>query len=257
MKRILTAAVLAPLITWVVIWSHYYIFAAVLGTVAALCYWEFCGIAEGHGIRIPRAPGIACGLVVLFGPSDLTVAVLLAIVPLVIALGSADLREALPRSAAFTLGILYVFGCWHTGVALRAINPHWLMFALALNWLGDTAAMAAGRTFGRHKLAPRVSPGKSWEGSIASVLASVLFGILYAHWAMPDVAMPMAALVAAAGNAAGQVGDLCESALKRGAGMKDSGTLLPGHGGWLDRVDSSLFAVPVVYALLLAARTWR
>ncbi len=254
MKRIATAIVLAPLITWVVIWGPFAVFGIVLSIIAALCYWEFCGIAAGHGIELPRLPAIVAGVALLFAPSDLTFAVLLAIVALFTGLRSADLREALPRAGVMLLGMLYIFGCWHTAVALRAISSFWLFFGLALNWVGDTAAMYGGRTFGRHKLALRVSPAKSWEGSIASVIGTVLFGALYAHWALP--LEPLAKVLAAAvlGNIAGQLGDLCESAFKRGAGMKDSGTLLPGHGGWLDRVDSSLFSVPVVYTLV---RLWQ
>jgi len=250
MKRILTAAVLIPLITYIVLWSHVIAFAAVIAAVAMLCFWEFTDIARGHGIDIPRIPGIAGGLIVLFVPSDLTLAVVIALLGLLLGLGVSDLRNSLPKAAIFTLGILYVFGCWHTGVELRAINPFWMLFALAINWIGDTAAMYVGRSFGRHKLAPRVSPAKSWEGSVASTAASLLFGLVYAHYAMPQAPLWLVATAAIAGNIAGQVGDLCESALKRGAGMKDSGTLLPGHGGWLDRVDSSLFSVPVVYALV-------
>jgi phosphatidate cytidylyltransferase len=254
MKRIITALVLAPLITWVVIWAPFLVFAAVLSVIAALCYWEFSDIANGHGIDIPRIPGIVAGVALLFAPSDLTFAVLLAIAALLTGLRSADLREALPRAGVLLLGMIYIFGCWHTGVALRALNPFWMFFALALNWVGDTAAMYGGRTFGRHKLAPRVSPAKSWEGSIASILGSMLFGVVYAHWALPEAPLWMILAAAVLGNIAGQVGDLCESAFKRGAGMKDSGTLLPGHGGWLDRVDSSLFSVPAVYALV---RLWQ
>jgi phosphatidate cytidylyltransferase len=99
-------------------------------------------------------------------------------------------------------------------------------------------------------MAPRVSPAKSWEGAAGSVAGSMLFGGLYAHYLIPQAPLAGALALAAAGNVAGQLGDLCESALKRGAGVKDSGTLLPGHGGWLDRIDSSLFSVPAVYALL-------
>jgi len=250
MKRIATALILAPAITYVVIWAHFYVFAAVLGTIAVLCFWEYCGIAEGNGVSVPRVAGSVAGLILLFAPSNLIIAILIAMLALIAAMRAPELRDSLPRAAALTLGILYVFGCWHTAVQLRALNPYWLFFGLALNWIGDTAAMGAGRAFGRHKLAPRISPGKSWEGSIASVAASVLFGLLYAHWALPEVPIWLSTAAAMAGNVAGQVGDLCESALKRGAGMKDSGTLLPGHGGWLDRVDSSLFSVPVVYSLL-------
>jgi phosphatidate cytidylyltransferase len=94
-----------------------------------------------------------------------------------------------------------------------------------------------------------VSPAKSWEGAIASTAASVLFGIVYLGWALPEVTLAQRILAAFAGNAAGQIGDLAESALKRGAGVKDSGTMLPGHGGWLDRLDSTLFSIPVVAAV--------
>ena len=148
------------------------------------------------------------------------------------------------------LGVLYIFGSLRFAIALRAISVYWLFFALSLNWVGDIAALYVGRAIGRHKLAPHVSPAKSVEGSIASVVASVVYAVF--SFSAP-------AAVRAAGRSAGhrggrqyrgQFGDLCESALKRGAGVKDSGTLLPGHGGWLDRVDSGLFALPVVYVLL-------
>lgn len=250
MKRVATAVVLAPFITYIVIWSPFPAFGLVLGIIASLCYVEFCGIAAGNGIEIPRWPGVIAGLLFLFAPSYLFIAVITALIGLLIALRVPDLRQSLPVAATFTLGILYIFGCWHTAIELRAINSYWMFFALALNWIGDTAAMAAGRAYGRHKLAPRVSPGKSWEGSIASLVATLLFGFLYAHWALPQVPSWLIAAASILGNVAGQLGDLCESALKRGANMKDSGTLLPGHGGWLDRVDSSLFSVPAVYALL-------
>jgi phosphatidate cytidylyltransferase len=122
---------------------------------------------------------------------------------------------------------------------------------MVLSWAGDTAALSVGRAFGKHKLAPHVSPGKTWEGAAGSVAGAMLVGGLYGHYLIPQASLGEVLVLAMAGNIAGQVGDLCESALKRGAGVKDSGTLLPGHGGWLDRLDSSFFSVPVVYALLL------
>jgi phosphatidate cytidylyltransferase len=124
------------------------------------------------------------------------------------------------------------------------------MFALLLSWAGDTAALYIGKAFGRRKLAPRVSPAKTWEGAAGSLVGGVLAGSVYAHFLLTAAPLSMVLLLASAGNIAGQFGDLCKSAWKRGAGVKDSGTMLPGHGGWLDRIDASLFAVPVVYALL-------
>ena len=255
MKRFLTAIVLAPLITYSVIWAPFPFFGVVLAIIASLCYWEYCGLAAGNGIEVPRWPGIALGVGFLFMPSQLVYGVVFALLAMIWAMRAPDLKQSLPRAAAFTLGMMYVFGTWHMAVQLRLINSYWLFFALALNWIGDTAAMGVGKSIGRHKLAPRVSPGKSWEGSVGSVVASVLFAVAYGRWAFPEAPLWLPVAAAFAGNVAGQVGDLCESALKRGAGMKDSGTLLPGHGGWLDRVDSSLFSIPVVYAIVRLATT--
>jgi phosphatidate cytidylyltransferase len=111
-------------------------------------------------------------------------------------------------------------------------------------------AYYVGTAFGRHKLSPHISPGKTWEGTAASLCASSIAGVAYLHFLFPKVPAWQAVLLCAAANVAGQIGDLCESAIKRGAGVKDSSHLLPGHGGWLDRVDSSLFSIPVVYWLI-------
>jgi len=125
------------------------------------------------------------------------------------------------------------------------------MYALLLNWAGDIGAYYIGKPYGRHKLAPRVSPNKSWEGSVASVFTSMLVGWLYLSRALPEVPLSHVLGLTAVANVAGQLGDLAESAMKRGAQVKDSGAILPGHGGFLDRVDSTLFALPVIYAYLL------
>ena len=124
------------------------------------------------------------------------------------------------------------------------------MYGLMLNWVGDIGAYYIGRRFGIHKLAPRVSPKKSWEGSIASLVTSILLGGLYLHQFLPSVPWWQGVALTTVANVAGQFGDLAESAMKRGAHVKDSGGLLPGHGGFLDRVDSTLFALPVIYAYL-------
>jgi phosphatidate cytidylyltransferase len=254
MKRIATAAVLVPLVSCVTLWGPPWLFLLVTAAVALLSFHEYSAIVAGHQIERPGPVGYAAGLLVLLVPKGelLLLMILLTLVALALMLRSADLARGLPGAAALMLGVLYVFGCWRTGVELRAINPYWLFFALALNWLGDTAAYYAGSAVGRHKLAPRLSPAKSWEGSIASVAVSVVFGFFYLQWLIPAVPPAGRIAISIAGNLAGQLGDLAESLMKRGASIKDSGNFLPGHGGWLDRVDSTLFSMPVIYYLLAA-----
>lgn len=215
-----------------------------------LCYWEYSGLVSAHGIPRSRIFGIIAGVLILVWPEEaLTTLTLLAALALTTALRHADVRGVLPQVSSAFFGVLYAFAPWRYATLLRSESTHWLFFGLALNWAGDTAAYYVGRTFGKHQLAPVVSPKKSWEGAAGSVLGSIVFGTLYMGHFEPQVPLWHIAAIAVAGNIAGQFGDLAESAIKRGAGVKDSGHMLPGHGGMLDRVDSSLFALPVVYML--------
>jgi phosphatidate cytidylyltransferase len=244
MTRILTALILIPLFCYIVLWAPQWAFLAVVAVVAVLCFYEYANLTPSR----PGIFGYAAGLLVLLLPgSGVAFFVLVAILALALALRSRALTDVLPSAAALLLGVAYVFGSLRCGIDLRAISPYWLFLALSLNWVGDIAALYTGRLLGRHKLAPRVSPAKSWEGAAGSLVASVVYAGLYLPRLLPAVPLVEGMGLAAIANVAGQFGDLCESALKRGAGVKDSGTLLPGHGGWLDRVDSSLFALPVVY----------
>jgi phosphatidate cytidylyltransferase len=249
MKRVLTAAVLAPTVLYVVLAGPAWSFFLVVSLVAALCYWEYSVIAH-----IPSAEaiaGILGGSLFLFaeGNAALLLLILLPLLAMALALRFRDLANVLPDTAAQTLGLLYIYGAWKTAFLLHSISPYWLTFGLVVNWIGDTGAYYVGRNFGRHKLAPIVSPGKSWEGAAASVVTAVVFGLLFLP-RFVAAGLIGAAMMAVVANIAGQVGDLAESAIKRGAGVKDSGTLLPGHGGMLDRVDSSLFSLPILYAAL-------
>ncbi len=251
MKRLLTALAVAPLVVYAVGWAHPYFFLAVLSAIALLCYHEYAGIVAGYGIEKPGLFGYAAGLVLLLAPQESAfLMTMIALLALCLALTASDLAKGLPRAAALLFGVIYIFGSWRVSILLRQRSPRWLLFALLLNWIGDSAAYYFGRRLGRHKLAPRISPGKSWEGAVASLVGSAAFAALYLPRLIPEVALGQAIVLGLAGNIAGQVGDLAESALKRGAGVKDSGAMLPGHGGWLDRVDSVLFAVPVIYALM-------
>lgn len=255
MKRLVTAAVLIPAVTGLILAGPDWAFLAMLASVGLIAFHEYDQIASARGILPAGWPGMAAGLVLLLAPDPGIVVVLVAMAGMALALRTRELSNAMASAAVFTLGVVYIFGAWRCALELRAINRHWLMFALLASWAGDTAAFYVGRAFGRHKMAPRVSPAKSWEGAGGSVVGGVVACGVYAHYLLPSIPVGVALALAAAGNLAGQVGDLCESALKRGAGVKDSGSLLPGHGGWLDRIDASLFGVPVVYALLKAFPT--
>jgi phosphatidate cytidylyltransferase len=251
MKRLLTALFLIPTVLYVVYLGPPWLLFGVTALVALICYSEYAGIAAGYGITKPGPVGYAAGLLVLaMRPQDASlVFTLLALVALLLAVRS-DLVKTLANAAFLLFGIVYIFGSWKFAILLGAESRHWLAYGLVLNWVGDACAYYAGKSLGRHSLAPNISPNKTWEGAVASLAGSVIFGIVYLNRAFPAVSLLEAGLLSVAVNIAGQAGDLAESALKRGAGVKDSSSLLPGHGGLLDRVDSSLFALPVVYLKL-------
>ena len=253
MKRVLTAALLVPLVVYTVLWANPWVFLAVVALAAVLSYREYDLIAAGYGFGAPGVLGYA-GLVLLVVPYQHAwlVVTAVALLALVLALRSKELAHALPRTSLLVLGVIYIFGCWRCAIVLHERGAHWLMYALLVSWTGDIGAYYIGKAFGRHRLADRVSPKKSWEGAVASVVTSVLLAGAYL-WYFAGVSVAEAVLLTALANVAGQLGDLVESAMKRGAGVKDSGALLPGHGGFLDRVDSALFVMPVVAGWLIAA----
>ena len=253
MKRLLTAVALIPIVVYAVLFAPNWAFLAVLVAVALLSYREYDHVAAAYGFGAPGPMGYGFGLLLLALRGEAWMAlVAAALISLALAMRG-DLAKTLPRAALLTLGVAYIFGCWKCAVPLREANPHWLMFALLVNWAGDGGAYYVGKAFGKHKMAPRVSPQKSWEGAAASVAMAVLIGGGYLM-RFVGIGAPLAIAFALTANAAGQMGDLVESAIKRGAGVKDSGALLPGHGGFLDRVDSTLFTMPAVYALAVGLK---
>jgi phosphatidate cytidylyltransferase len=252
MTRLLTAALLLPLAFYLILYSPRPVFLGAAILVAIVCYREFSMMADAQGLVVDAPSSYACGLILLVVPDvDPVVLVLLAMAALVSAMRSNALSVVMPQSAATVLGVLYIFGSLRCMAGLRQMSPYWLLYALALNWVGDSAAYYVGSLAGRHKLAPHISPAKSWEGAGASLATAMIFGVVFLGRVMPGTGWMEAALLSAAANMAGQLGDLSESALKRGAGVKDSGNFLPGHGGVLDRLDSSLFSAPVVYFWLV------
>ena len=251
MRRVLTALVLIPLVIYTVFWANFWVFLGVLTAIAFLCYREYSDIAGHFGFGAPGATGYGAGLLVLVWEGDMALLLVgLLLMAMALAMRGEDLAKSMLRAALLFTGIVYVFGCWRFAIPLHAQNPHWLMYALLLNWIGDTGAYVVGRKFGSHKMASRVSPKKSWEGAAASVVVSVVFAGWYLVRAVPGVSIAEAVALTAVASVTGQLGDLAESAMKRGAGVKDSGAMLPGHGGFLDRVDSTLFTLPVIYAYL-------
>lgn len=256
MKRVLTALVLTPLALALIFWADFLVLQIAIAGFAIACALEFRNLIGHFQLRKPGFTALCIGLCLLFVPPPYVFPVLIAGVVLLLAvmLRTKDMRETLPSAGAAVLGVLYIFGSWRTGLSLADFNPHWFFLALAINWVGDTAAFLIGRMIGRHKMAPVISPAKSWEGAAGSLVISTALAAAYIHWFSPETPFALSIPLAAAANIAGQVGDLAESGMKRGAGIKDSGSWLPGHGGWLDRLDSSLFSMPTVYAILLAAK---
>jgi len=273
--RILTAAVLVPLVVAAVLWTDTWVIAGLAAGTLILCLHEFFRLAASAGMKGHPRWTTVCALFLVglqwleashrglwmhtdFGllyspdhspaPPELALAVFLLGVAALVVAGRQPLEAVLAALAADSAALLLVAMPLSFVVRIHAIQPQGprlLLFLLVLLWVGDTLAYFAGRAFGRHKLAPEISPGKTWEGAAANLAGSALVGFLAARW----INVPLAHLVAMAflANLAGQLGDLTESAYKRSAGAKDSGTLLPGHGGMLDRLDSLIFAAPVVW----------
>jgi phosphatidate cytidylyltransferase len=156
--------------------------------------------------------------------------------------------EALPAAGISSSGLLLVAFPLSFAVRLHGLSgvgPRLLLFALVITWAGDTVAYFIGRAIGKHPFAPHLSPKKTWEGAAASFAGSLLVGVAFSHWL--NAPLPHLLGMAGVGNVAGQVGDLLESAYKRSAGVKDSGSMLPGHGGILDRIDALILAIPAVW----------
>lgn len=265
MKRILTAIVALPILLYTV-WSRSpYYFVALTAVAIVLALREFYSLASKVGCKPAAVAGYVAGLVVtasfVFEEPALAVAALAALT--IVALAAAmlyadDMKDSLVSVSATVFGVIYVAllaGCL-IGVRMipdapRSGDPHiaakLLTTFFAIVMMTDTGAYYTGRTIGRHKLAPRVSPGKTIEGAIGGFVVAVITALLCKLAFFHEIPAAHALVLGGAIGAIGQIGDLAESMLKRAAGVKDSGALLPGHGGVLDRVDSLLFCAPVLY----------
>ena len=275
LQRVITALVLIPLVVAAVLWAGTWIVTGILAVVLMLCLNEFFSLAKAAGAGGHPRWTTFCALLLLglqlmesqhrglwvtsdFGfvyspdhaplpPEIALILFLLGAVCLGVA-GRMPAKDLLPQLGSDCTATLLVALPLSYLVRLHGSAP-WgaqlTLFLLVLLWVGDSLAYFAGRGFGRHKMAPDVSPGKTWEGAAANFVGSLAIGWASARW-IPVAAVHLLAMAGLA-NIAGQLGDLAESAYKRSAGVKDSGALLPGHGGMLDRVDSLIFAAPVVW----------
>ncbi len=274
MKRVLTAVVGLPVLLYTV-WSQSpYFFVGLTAIAALLALSEFYGLASKAGCKPQVVVGYIAALVVLASflfdePSlAVTAVIALSVVSLAAALGTSnEVKDSLMSVSSTMFGVVYVAllpGCL-IGVRMlpdaitRLTAPHLasklLTMFFALVMMTDTGAYYVGRSLGRHKLAPRISPGKTIEGAIGGFVMAVVTGVLCKMIFFHEIPITHAIALGAAIGLVGQIGDLAESMLKRGAGVKDSGNLLPGHGGMLDRIDSILFCAPLLYyyARLLAS----
>jgi phosphatidate cytidylyltransferase len=263
MKRVITAAVLIPLVLLLLLKGSFLVLVAATAFVAELATWEYLSIADGQG---PRRTLVLISIALLFAATYFSPALILpalglcSLVLMLFCSFGSPLERVLPDSAFSIFPLLYI------GLSLATVpllwvqrdGPSLLIFLFCVVWTGDIAALYTGRNFGRRKLAPQISPNKSWEGSAGSLAGSLLITALLvflAHWLESrsvhslHFAGPLLRWLGLAVllNVFAQVGDLVESAIKRGAGVKDSGAMLPGHGGILDRIDALLLAAPALW----------
>jgi phosphatidate cytidylyltransferase len=277
-KRVATAAILIPVVVAIVLFTPTSVVAIATALITVLALREYFALGDAIGHRAYRFWTIFCMLLLLrlqwigsydfrvsdriyslFGyplgetPSIPWVLFLFVLGITVLTLWTKrPLVESLPAAGISSSALLLVAFPLSYAVPLHGlprVGPSLLLFALVITWSADTAAYFAGRAFGKHPLAPHISPKKTWEGSVASMIGSLLVAYAFSYW----IKMPLPHLFAMAvlGNIAGQMGDLLESAYKRSAGVKDSGGLLPGHGGVLDRIDALILCIPVIWYYLV------
>jgi phosphatidate cytidylyltransferase len=277
-KRVATAVVLIPFVVGLVLWASTAIVALAVALVTMLALFEYFALGEAIGHRAYRFWTATCALLLIFvqwlmgdqAAYNLAGSLIayqrawwfanaatgLEAVFFLFVLGIAALTlwtkrplvEALPAAGISSSGLILVAFPLSFAIRLHGSGTQGsplLLFAMVIIWAGDTAGYFVGRSVGKNALAPHLSPKKTWEGTVASFLGSLIVALVFARYM--TVPLPHLLAMAALGNVAGQVGDLLESAYKRSAGIKDSGTLLPGHGGVLDRIDALILAIPVVW----------
>jgi phosphatidate cytidylyltransferase len=260
-KRIILAIVALPLLYYVVKHCSIFAFLILIGGVIVLGLIEFYRMMEKKGIKPFKIFGILGGLLLCLamyyskGSSYLGLSLtFLVFSVLIIPLAKKNISQASLNAAVTLLGILYI--AWLLGhfLFLRRLpqGRDYVVLAIVTAWLGDAFAYFFGVHWGKHKLSPRVSPKKSIEGGIAGLIGSIIAIFLVKSLLALDLSNGHALILGFLLGIGGELGDLTESVLKRGAQVKDSGNSLPGHGGFLDKIDSLLFIIPILYYYL----TW-
>jgi phosphatidate cytidylyltransferase len=255
--REITAAVASPIAIWIIGWSHPYVFDATIALVAVLALHEFLSLGRAKGYELPILLCILITVVIIaaFILPDLSVefgmfTALLLIPGSYVFSRRKPLEDSLPSSAIAVLGTMYVGMLGGSLIRLRndfEVGWKLVFFLLLVVWLGDTGAYYVGRSLGRHKLSPRISPKKTIEGLAGGITTSIITAIVVHFTFFPEFPLLHAVIAGVILSFGGVIGDLAESMWKRSADVKDSGTLIPGHGGFLDRFDSIFFTAPILY----------
>ena len=259
-KKIWTGAVIVPPLVILIIWGPSFILSVMVFAATVLGLAEFYKLALPESKKVERLVGIGLGLLLTallaFGNLDLTpfFLVLILLILTVLFMGtSQDLASTINHIGISLFGILYIgFLLSHVSLVRNLANgKQWALFLIITVWAGDISAFSSGSLFGRHKLYPKISPKKTYEGLIGGIIGSMLVALAFALLFLPQVETGTCILLAVGIGIFGQLGDFSESMLKRSARVKDSGDLIPGHGGMLDRIDSFLFSSPFLYYSLI------
>ena len=258
MKRELTALVLAPIAVYIIGWSHAYVFDATIALIASLALYEFLILGRRKGYELPIALCILLALFIIVAfmlepvSVEMGVFLTLLVVPASYVFSRKALDDALPSSAIAVMATLYVGMLGGSLIRLRNdfapnIGPKLVYFLVLVVWLGDAGAYYVGKKFGRRALSPRISPKKTIEGGIGGIAVAILTAVIIHFTFFREFPLVHAIIAGVILSIAGVIGDLAESMWKRSAAVKDSGTLIPGHGGFLDRFDSVFFTTPILY----------
>ncbi len=254
--RWLTGLILASGIFGIIIFAPPIALALLIALIAAGGIWEYNNIVFGKGFLKEKIEGTVFALiipfVVYFGESQLVLAVLAFCILVTFILFLGSVKEAtfdIMNVAKVIFGLMYIPFLISHFILLRSLDKGvlWVFFVLVLAFAGDITALYIGKYFGKHKLMPLISPGKTVEGTIGLVVGSIVACLIFSYFSFPGVSLVKIGILAFVGSIIGQLGDLSESAIKRNYGLKDASTLLPGHGGLMDRLDCLLFIAPFVY----------